>query len=153
MNGTAQNCNRGAGSVIVSSGNNLSDDATCTTFVASGDKNNTTAGVNTTLSDNGSATRTHALNTGSAAINAGNAGTCIATDQRGYARSGVCDIGAFEFGGAPPAGARSLRAAPPKPARRRGVVVRSSANVGIGVNTPGFERGGPVFTRPVIIMK
>ncbi len=34
---------------------------------------------------------------GSPAINAGS--SCPATDQRGFARNGACDIGAFEFGG------------------------------------------------------
>ncbi len=33
----------------------------------------------------------------SPAINAGS--SCPATDQRGFARNGVCDIGAYEFGG------------------------------------------------------
>jgi len=34
---------------------------------------------------------------GSPAINAGN--NCPTTDQRGFARNGACDIGAYEFGG------------------------------------------------------
>jgi len=49
-----------------------------------------------TLANNGGLTQTFALLTGSPAINAGDTGTCIATDQRGTARAGVCDIGAFE---------------------------------------------------------
>jgi len=153
VNGTSQNCARGAGSVIVSSGNNLSDDATCTTFVAAGDKNNTAAGVNTTLADNGGTTRTHALNAGSAAINAGNAATCQPTDQRGFARSGVCDIGAFEFGGVAPAAPRSLRVAPSAPPRRRPAVSSATGSMKLGVDTPGFERGGPAFAKPVVITK
>lgn len=53
------------------------------------------------LTDNGGATGTQALQSGSPAINAGNAVTCAAADQRDAARVGTCDIGAFEFGGTP----------------------------------------------------
>jgi len=49
------------------------------------------------LSTNGGATETMALQAGSPAIDAGGAG-CLPTDQRGAARVGTCDIGAFEFG-------------------------------------------------------
>lgn len=48
------------------------------------------------LADNGGLTHTRALQTGSPAIDAGNG--CAAMDQRGAARIGSCDIGAFEFG-------------------------------------------------------
>jgi len=44
----------------------------------------------------GGDTWTHALISPSLAIDHGNPGTCPATDQRGYPRVGVCDIGAFE---------------------------------------------------------
>ncbi|MFP4395339.1 MAG: choice-of-anchor Q domain-containing protein, partial [Anaerolineales bacterium] len=37
--------------------------------------------------------------TGSPAINAGDAATCLVTDQRGVTRSSPCDIGAFELQG------------------------------------------------------
>ena len=47
------------------------------------------------LANNGGQTNTHALSVSSPARNAG-AG-CSATDQRGVARDGVCDIGAFEY--------------------------------------------------------
>lgn len=47
--------------------------------------------------DNGGVVPTLAILAGSAAIDAG-AG-CTTTDQRGIARVGTCDIGAFEFGG------------------------------------------------------
>jgi hypothetical protein len=53
------------------------------------------------LANNGGLTQTLALLTGSPAINAGDAATCISTDQRGTARAGVCDIGAFEAAAAP----------------------------------------------------
>jgi CSLREA domain-containing protein len=58
------------------------------------------------LADNGGPTFTHALLTGSAAINAGDpaapgtsASACAATDQRGVSRpqGGACDIGAYEL--------------------------------------------------------
>jgi CSLREA domain-containing protein len=56
------------------------------------------------LQNNGGPTFTHALQTGSAGINDGNPGGCrdqnnqvLGTDQRGYVRNGVCEIGAFEF--------------------------------------------------------
>ncbi len=47
------------------------------------------------LQDNGGPTCTHALQSTSVAINAGN--TCTATDQRGATRDNSCDIGAFEY--------------------------------------------------------
>ncbi|KAA3663967.1 MAG: hypothetical protein DWQ04_08115 [Chloroflexi bacterium] len=50
-----------------------------------------------TLGDYGGPTHTVPLNTGSPAIDAGS--NCPTTDQRGFARNGVCDIGAYEFGG------------------------------------------------------
>jgi hypothetical protein len=47
---------------------------------------------------------THALQTGSPAIDAGNPSGCadqnsvdLTTDQRGYARIGICDMGAYEY--------------------------------------------------------
>jgi CSLREA domain-containing protein len=56
------------------------------------------------LQDNGGPTFTHALLTGSPAINAGNPAGCtdqngvlLGTDQRGYVRNGVCDKGAYEY--------------------------------------------------------
>ncbi|MCA9927106.1 MAG: hypothetical protein KC419_01460, partial [Anaerolineales bacterium] len=49
------------------------------------------------LGDYGGPTWTVPLNAGSPAIDAGS--NCPATDQRGFARNGTCDIGAYEFGG------------------------------------------------------
>jgi hypothetical protein len=48
------------------------------------------------LADNGGPTDTHALGAGSAAMDGGGPG-CPASDQRGVARVGPCDIGAFEY--------------------------------------------------------
>ncbi len=50
-----------------------------------------------TIGDFGGPTPTVPLLASSPAINAGN--NCPTTDQRGFARNGVCDIGAYEFGG------------------------------------------------------
>ncbi len=53
------------------------------------------------LAYNGGPTQTTALLPGSPAIDNGNPLTCPAADQRGYLRSGPCDIGAYEAGGVP----------------------------------------------------
>jgi hypothetical protein len=47
------------------------------------------------LANNGGQTDTRALQAGSPAINAGSG--CPTTDQRGVAREGACDIGAYEY--------------------------------------------------------
>ncbi|MFN2477328.1 MAG: choice-of-anchor Q domain-containing protein [Chthoniobacterales bacterium] len=54
------------------------------------------------LKNNGGPTATMALLSNSTAINAGDDGKAPATDQRGYYRNGVSDVGAFEFNGAAP---------------------------------------------------
>ena len=51
-----------------------------------------------TLADNGGFTKTVSLQAGSMAINKGDVTNLIALDQRGYARVGVTDAGAFEYG-------------------------------------------------------
>ncbi|MGH7885920.1 MAG: IPTL-CTERM sorting domain-containing protein [Thermodesulfobacteriota bacterium] len=84
---------------INDNGSNLSNDATCG---FSGDNNNS---INLgPLADNGGHTLTHALVSGSSAIDAGNDAVCNASpvngaDQRGISRPQLssCDIGAFEF--------------------------------------------------------
>jgi hypothetical protein len=57
--------------------------------------------LNTTLTFNGGPTKTHALVSGSAAVDAIPAANCSTTDQRGYLRPGTgstsCDIGAYEL--------------------------------------------------------
>jgi CSLREA domain-containing protein len=58
-----------------------------------------TKGLDTKLANNGGPTDTVALLAGSAAIDAGNNAKAPSTDQRDAARSGVSDIGAFEFNG------------------------------------------------------
>jgi len=81
---------------ILTQGNNLDSANTCS-FSDGTDLRNTSAGL-AALANNGGPTLTHALNGGSAAINAGTASSAPTTDQRGYARVGATDIGAFEFG-------------------------------------------------------
>jgi hypothetical protein len=54
------------------------------------------------LRNNGGPTDTHALLSGSSAINAGDDGLAPINDQRGFPRVGSSDIGAFEFGSALP---------------------------------------------------
>ncbi len=53
------------------------------------------------LAYNGGPTQSMALLPGSPALDQGNPLTCPAVDQRGYLRSGRCDIGAYEAGGMP----------------------------------------------------
>ena len=54
------------------------------------------------LADNGGPTLTHALQSGSLAIDRGDP-AAPPQDQRGYGRVGVPDVGAFEYAGVPPA--------------------------------------------------
>ncbi len=59
-----------------------------------------------TLADNGGPTLTLTLLEGSPALSGGDPATCAPADQRGAARNGTCDIGAYESGvTAPPADA------------------------------------------------
>ena len=89
--------NLGGTGVINSMGNNLCDDATLTP-TAAGDLINTQA-LLAPLGNYGGPTRTRALLPGSPAINAGTATGAPTTDQRGKARFGTTDIGAFESQG------------------------------------------------------
>ncbi|MGH2934953.1 MAG: choice-of-anchor Q domain-containing protein [Gaiellaceae bacterium] len=85
---------------IVSHGHNLDSDGTCD-LTGTGDQ----TGVDPllgTLADNGGPTKTLALQSGSPAIDGGDGSACPATDQRGVSRSGVCDVGAYEFASPPP---------------------------------------------------
>jgi hypothetical protein len=65
---------------------------------ANGDKVNVNAGFNG-FADNGGPTNTVNLLSISPAIDGGNDALAPQTDQRGYGRNGVSDIGAFEFQG------------------------------------------------------
>lgn len=88
--------------LILSLGNNLSDDNSCFGLNAPSDKTNIDVML-APLTDNGGNTLTHTLLDGSPAIDAGDGIACTAepvadVDQRGATRqSGLnCDIGAFE---------------------------------------------------------
>jgi hypothetical protein len=95
---TGVNCD----GAITSLGNNLESANTCS-FALASDKRNTSPGLGV-LQGNGGPTLTMALQTGSAAIDAGTNTGCPATDQRGVARpfGSFCDVGAFEYTGSPP---------------------------------------------------
>lgn len=49
------------------------------------------------LGDHGGPSQTMPIDAGSPAVDAGNPAACPARDQRGYSRSGVCDIGPYEY--------------------------------------------------------
>ncbi len=91
---TGGNCRSANG--LVSEGHNLDSDNSCGLTAA--DLKNIDPRL-APLGDNGGPTRTHALNPGSPAIDAGNEVTGITTDQRGLARPQrkAFDIGAFEM--------------------------------------------------------
>jgi CSLREA domain-containing protein/RHS repeat-associated protein len=87
---------------IQSQGHNLIGVNNCSFTAGSGDHIGTSGSpINAQLgllADNGGATLTHALQSNSPAINAGDNNGCPATDQRGYTRDASCDMGAFEYG-------------------------------------------------------
>jgi len=86
----------GAGVVTLTADhNNVFTDATC--FAGASDQVVVDAGLSP-LADNGGPTLTHALLSGSMAIDAADDAVCPATDQRGVARpqGAHCDVGAYE---------------------------------------------------------
>jgi hypothetical protein len=92
-----------------SQGNNLIGkigDATGFTNGINGDKVGTVAAPLSaqfgSFAANGGHTNTWSLLANSPAINAGNDALAPPTDQRGFGRNGISDIGAFEFNGPPP---------------------------------------------------
>jgi hypothetical protein len=99
----------GGREVFHSLGHNLVDDAAGGSplgtgpgglFGATGDQRNTDAQLNA-LANNGGPTETHAFTAKSAAANAGDDTRAPTLDQRGFVRSGVSDVGAYELGGLP----------------------------------------------------
>jgi CSLREA domain-containing protein len=100
-NNVPSNCNSPL-NPIISEGNNLASDDTCN-LTDPADLPGTNPLLDP-LDDNGGPTKTHALQSGSPALDAGDNAVCPATDQRGFRRpvdgefNGIrtCDIGAFE---------------------------------------------------------
>jgi hypothetical protein len=89
-----------AGVVSSGGGNLIGNIATTTGWLGSDLTGTSTAPLNPrlgALADNGGPTQTMALLPNSPAINAGNPALAPATDQRGLARFGNTDIGAFEY--------------------------------------------------------
>lgn len=109
------NCGSSLGRPITSGGYNLDDDGSCH-INAAGDKSNNKNLNLGPLQNNGGLTKTHALSSGSNAIDAGDPTGCkdtdgklLTTDQRGFIRavdggsgSARCDMGAYEFNSTPP---------------------------------------------------
>jgi hypothetical protein len=85
------------GGTVQSSGNNLTSDNTGFTS-NSGDIRNTDPMLGP-FAFNGGFTQTHALLSGSPAINAGTSFFAPTQDQRGFFYAGANDIGAYEFNG------------------------------------------------------
>jgi hypothetical protein len=91
-NNGGKNCVTVPGATFTREGNNVSDDDTC-----GGPSEIVIADAKLgALASNGGPTMTHALLTGSPAINTG-AGCTVSVDQRYAPRDSKCDIGAFEF--------------------------------------------------------
>lgn len=99
-NGGSSQC--GGSTTITSLGGNLSSDSSCG-LTDSSDQPDTDALLGP-LQDNGGETLTHALLTGSPAVDAANGAHCLPTDQRGMARpaGAACDSGAYEADGSEP---------------------------------------------------
>ncbi|HEX5943522.1 MAG TPA: M4 family metallopeptidase, partial [Anaerolineales bacterium] len=136
---------------LSSNGNNIiSSTSGCTVTAATGDKFNISPGLGPFLVLQGY----HPLLPSSPAINAGNSATCLSTDQRGVARVGICDIGAYEYTAPGPAASLSIvsgvgQRTPPKFAFIRAfqVVALDSQgspvpNVNITFTAPGSGASG-----------
>ncbi len=90
--------------LVISLGDNLTDDNSCNGLTGSGDEVNVNVAL-ASLADNGGNTLTHNLLAGSPAIDSGNPAACVAApvnnvDQRGTPRiiGSACDKGAVERG-------------------------------------------------------
>ncbi|MBI4665667.1 MAG: choice-of-anchor D domain-containing protein [Nitrospinae bacterium] len=97
-----------------STGYNLDSDNTCNLTAGTDIPGSALANLGA-LADNGGSTQTHALLTGSAAIDAGDCnGGAVTTDQRAAPRpyGSACDIGAYEYGAVASASGSSSSASP-----------------------------------------
>jgi len=120
-----------------SQGHNLSNDGAIGTggtgpggvLNQSGDKRNTDPAL-LSLADNGGFTQTYGLSVTSPAINAGDDTLAPPTDQRGYARSGISDIGSYERAATTPV---SL-----KPGRLGNIATRLMVEAGDNALIGGF---------------
>jgi hypothetical protein len=143
-NAPSANCFQGLGT-LVSSGNNLSSDATCAaSLTGPGDLNNTNPLLGP-LANNGGPTQTHALLAGSPAIDA--AGGCPppATDQRGVVRpqGSACDIGSFEFQGVGPTATPTATGPVPTSTPTPTIILTQTPTV-------TFGPGGPAVNVPTL---
>ena len=96
ISGNTSSSGNNCSGAITSQGHNLASDGTCV-LVATGDLSGMDPLLGP-LQNNGGSTQTHALLSGSPAIDAGDNKVCPAADQRGVARpqGATCDIGAYE---------------------------------------------------------
>jgi CSLREA domain-containing protein len=98
-NGSGSNCAVNTGGTLTSTGYNISDNGTCNPYFTEPTDQNSVNPLLVPLQNNGGNTFTHALQTGSPAINAIPAANCsLSTDQRriGRPQGNTCDIGAYE---------------------------------------------------------
>ncbi len=95
----ASNTNGNFSGTLISLGYNIDSDGTAA-LSGTGDLSGVNPLLDATLQANGGYTATHALQAGSPAIDAGTNTATPPSDQRGFARVGATDIGAYEFAGA-----------------------------------------------------
>jgi LPXTG-motif cell wall-anchored protein len=134
-----------SGTVAAASANNLVGDGTGLAGITNGVNGNLVGSGATpidpmigVLAANGGSTNTHALLASSPAINTGNAGTCAPLDQRGTARAGVCDIGAYELNDAIPPDT-TLTVVPPNPSNSTTASLSFTGSDTGGSGLAGFE--------------
>jgi CSLREA domain-containing protein len=131
------NCSFGR-SATLTSGYDLSDDATCR-FTGTGDQQNSDPQLGA-LGDNGGPTPTRLPAAGSPAIDHGSPGGCLAADQRGTGRpqGNRCDVGAVE------------RVPPPPAAAGPGDTATADLAPAAGIPEPVIGAASEVLPRPVV---
>ena len=152
---TGFDCFAEPGAALTSLGYNMDGDSSCN-LIAAGDRPGTAVGqINLTLQDNGGPTLTHALVTGSTAIDAANDSVCndleltASVDQRGYSRpTSGCDIGAYEQEGVEVTPSPSSPIKHSEPARKAKQAVSRSVDLSLeGVNLPPLAHDVPFSTK------